>query len=44
MVLAIGLSIVLWLVAAAFVGLLCCTFTATGVALAGDVAAGEALR
>lgn len=44
MVLAVALSLVLWLMAAGFVGLLCCTFTATGVALAGDIAAGQALR
>lgn len=42
--LSIALAMLLWLVAAGCVGLLCCTFTATGVALAGDIAAGQALR
>ena len=44
MALCIGLAMLLWLAAATFVGLLCITFSATGVALAGDVAAGQALR
>lgn len=41
---SIILCILLWLIAAGFILLLCCTFTATGIALAGDVAAKQALR
>lgn len=41
--LSIGLALLLWLVTAGLVALMCCTFTATGAALAGDVAARKTL-
>lgn len=41
--LAVSLAILLWLAAAGFVILMCCTFSATGVALVGELAAGQAL-
>lgn len=37
------LALLLWLVAAGFVGLLCATFAATGASLVGELAAGHAL-
>lgn len=42
--LSILLALLLWLVAAGFVIMMCCTFSATGVALVGQLAAGQALR